>query len=66
VIRRYPCLDLERQRALRDLVDLKVSFEGGSMEDQLCAWGLDATETLNTKAILPYQARHYASERRKG
>jgi len=41
VIRRYPCIDLERQRALRDLIDLKVSFEGGSMVDLLNAWGLD-------------------------
>ncbi|EJC9823102.1 hypothetical protein ACM74M_12075 [Pseudomonas aeruginosa] len=65
VIRRYPCIELERQRALRDLVDLKVSFEGGSMVDLLNAWDLDETETPNTKAILPYQTRHYADERRK-
>ncbi|MCO2858307.1 hypothetical protein FA276_27395 [Pseudomonas aeruginosa] len=65
VIRRYPCIELERQRALRDLVDLKVSFEGGSMADLLNAWDLDETETPNTKAILPYQTRHYADERRK-
>ncbi|HCW1101725.1 hypothetical protein [Pseudomonas aeruginosa] len=66
VIRRYPCIELERQRALRDLVELEVSFEGGSMTDPLNAWGLDETETPNTKAILPYQTRHYAAERRKG
>ncbi|AVK21588.1 hypothetical protein ACRS7P_07405 [Pseudomonas aeruginosa] len=66
VIRRYPCIELERQRALRDLVELEVSFEGGSMTDLLNAWGLDETETPNTKAILPYQTRHYAAERRKG
>ncbi|MCY1363327.1 hypothetical protein D9M69_500840 [compost metagenome] len=66
VIRRYSCIELERQRALRDLVDLKVSFEGGTMVDLLSAWGLDETETPNTKAILPYQTRHYAAERRKG
>ncbi len=65
VIRRYPCIELERQRALRDLVDLKVSFEGGSLVDLLNAWDLDETETPNTKAILPYQTRHYAAERRK-
>jgi len=65
VIRRYPCIELERQRALRNLVDLKVSFEGGSMADLLSAWNLDETETPNTKAILPYQTRHYAAERRK-
>ncbi|MGU0800495.1 hypothetical protein ACSETL_36430 [Pseudomonas aeruginosa] len=51
VIRRYPCIELERQRALRDLVDLKVGFEGGTMVDLLNAWDLDETETPNTKAI---------------
>jgi hypothetical protein len=65
VIRRYPCIDLERQRALRDLIDLKVSFEGGSMVDLLIAWGLDEAETPNTKAILPYQTRHYAATQKK-
>lgn len=65
VIRRYPCIELERQRALRDLVDLKVSFEGGSMVDLLNAWDLDETETPNTKAILPYQTRHYAAKQQK-
>lgn len=65
VIRRYPCIDPERQRALRDLVDLKVNFEGGSMVDLLNAWGLDETETPNTKAILPFQTRHYAATQKK-
>lgn len=65
VIRRYPCIDSERRQSLRDLVDLKVSFEGGSMVDLLNAWGLDETETPNTKAILPYQTRHYAATQKK-
>lgn len=65
VIRRYPCIDSERREALRNLVDLKVSFQGGSMVDLLNAWGLDEIETPNTKAILPYQTRHYAAKQQK-
>lgn len=66
VIRRYPCTERERKQALRDLVDLKVSFRGGPLTDLLHAWGLDETDIPNTQAILPYQTRHYAAERRKG
>ncbi|UXJ53074.1 hypothetical protein [Pseudomonas citronellolis] len=65
VLRRYPCTELERKQALRNLVDLKVSFCGGPLTDLLHAWGLDETDIPNTKAILPYQTRHYAATRRK-
>ncbi len=65
VIRRYPCIELERQQALCELADLKVSFQGGPLTDLLRAWGLDEADIPNTKAILPYQTRHYAAERRK-
>ncbi|MDF3936259.1 hypothetical protein [Pseudomonas citronellolis] len=65
VLRRYPCTELERKQALRDLVDLKVSFRGGPLTDLLHAWGLDETDIPNTKAILPYQTRHYAAKQQK-
>lgn len=61
VLRRYPCIDSERRQALRELVDLKVSFQGGPLTDLLHAWGLDDADIPNTKAILPYQTRHYAA-----
>ena len=66
VIRRYPCTERERKQALRDLIDLKVNFRGGPLTDLLHAWGLDENDIPNTKAILPYQTRHYAAEQRKG
>ncbi|WP_196248222.1 hypothetical protein [Pseudomonas chlororaphis] len=65
VIRCYPCIELKRQHPLRDLIDLKVSFRGGPLTDLLHARGLDEADIPNTKAILPYQTRHYATERRK-
>ncbi|OPE30068.1 hypothetical protein APB26_33505 [Pseudomonas aeruginosa] len=64
--RRYPCTEPERHRELRELVGLKVSFRGGPHTGLLHAWGLDEDDWPNTKAILPYQTRHYAAERRRG
>jgi hypothetical protein len=65
VIRRYPCIELECQRALLGLVDLKVSFHGDPLTDLVRALGTEDIEILNTKAILPYQTKRYATERRK-
>ncbi|MBF8710634.1 hypothetical protein IR016_28030 [Pseudomonas putida] len=62
ILRRYPCTPAQRSRELRDLVDLKVSFRGGPLPALLQAWGLDDTDRLDTKPLLPYQRRHYRPE----
>lgn len=79
-LRRYgTALTNQRYQELTELVrsprwdHLKVIFvpppppPRGPLRVDLNAlgWGLEG-ETLSTKAILPYQTRHYASERRKG
>lgn len=75
-LRRFECMGKHRYQELADLVKsprwepLKVSFvrlppHWPGQPDWLAqGWGL--AEHLDGQAVLPYQTRHYAAERRKG